>query len=241
MALDFAALRIDRPAVEAVRNGSIRLMRCSWLLRYCLVHGMMAGLPRCQELPEEAFFPPEEAAALLENGSRSVFVLSYGWQTASQPDPQGVTLRTLVRYLSNTVDVGTCAIFMDFCCIPQHPRSEEEERRFQEGLKNMTSLYASITGTAVLQIKHIPERPVEYNGRLKLFALAPQWLEGGALRTDLGRFGTVVGCMVDGQLREAHVQFATHVAAERAYDELSIANRPAALEYNNRAYDHRGW
>ena len=57
-ALDFAARQIDQPAVKAVRNGSIRLMRCSWLISHCAAEGMEVGLPRCQELPEEAFSPP---------------------------------------------------------------------------------------------------------------------------------------------------------------------------------------
>ena len=79
---------------------------------------------------------------MLEEGNRSVFVLSYGWQTSSQPDPRGVTLQTLFGYLSKVPDAAAFAIFMDFCCIPQQPRSEEEEERFREGLHNMTSLYA---------------------------------------------------------------------------------------------------
>ena len=178
---------------------------------------------------------------MLQRGNRSVLVLSYGWQTASQPDPQGVTLQTLFPYISRMPDAALCAIFMDFCCIPQQPRSEEEEQRFQTGLKNMTSLYASITGTAVLQIKHVPERPAEYDGRLKLFTLAPQWLVAGALRDDLSRFGEVLSCAVNNELCQADVRFTTHAAAERACNELAIAERPAALEYNDRPYEHRGW
>ena len=102
-------------------------------------------------------------------------------------------------------------------------------------------LSQSITGTAVLQIKRIPERPAEYSGRLRLFALTSPWLQQEALRAYLGRFGKVLDCTVVANTCEACVRFATHKTAERARDELCIAEWPAALEYNDRPYDKRGW
>ena len=59
-------------------------------------------MPRLQDLPRAAFFPPDEALALFERGDRSVFVLSYGWNRCAPPsDPSGVTLEAVRRYLKS--------------------------------------------------------------------------------------------------------------------------------------------
>ena len=56
------------PSVRLPRLGSIRLLRCSWLV------GASAGdhFKRMQELPPEAFAAPKEAEAALRRGDRSV-------------------------------------------------------------------------------------------------------------------------------------------------------------------------
>ena len=48
-------------------------------------------------------------------------------------------------------------------------RSPEDGDKFGRALKQMGSLYASMSATAVLQQKFIPERPSEYDGRLVVF------------------------------------------------------------------------
>ena len=63
-------------------------------------------LPRCQNLPEEAFASPEEAASRYDSSSsqpRLVHVLSYGWRTPGQPDPDGTTLGHMVQFLQSPV------------------------------------------------------------------------------------------------------------------------------------------
>ena len=57
--------------------------------------------------------PPEEAAALLARGDRSVFALSYGWLTAAHPDPKGTTLAAVRRYLRTQPDAAQCALFWE--------------------------------------------------------------------------------------------------------------------------------
>ena len=63
-------------------------------------------LPRCQNLPEAAFASPEEAASRYDSSSsqpRLVHVLSYGWRTPGQPDPDGTTLGHVVQFLQSPV------------------------------------------------------------------------------------------------------------------------------------------
>ena len=73
--------RIDEPLVTAVRKGDVRLVRCSWLLE-----NSRQRISRRQDLPEEAFFQPHEAAELLQRGDRSVLALTYGWWTPLHPE-----------------------------------------------------------------------------------------------------------------------------------------------------------
>ena len=79
--LNAAGARIDGPLRARLRDESIRLLRCSWLIAASNVE----VLPRCQELPDEAFFSGAEAEALLARGDRSVLVLSHGWQVTALP------------------------------------------------------------------------------------------------------------------------------------------------------------
>ena len=78
---------IDKPLREALRNKAIRLLRCSWLLSSASNDALgrddqgRVRMVREQDLPEEAFLTPEEAAALLLEKKRSIFVLSYGCES----------------------------------------------------------------------------------------------------------------------------------------------------------------
>ena len=56
----------------------------------------------------------------------------------------------------------------------------------------MNKCYASICGTAVIQLKDVPPRPAEYDGRVTIFDLGPASADEEAVRTDLARFGNVV-------------------------------------------------
>ena len=47
----------------------------------------------------EAFFTPDEAVALLDNNSRSIYSLAHAWQTADHPDPHGWTLSGVRNFL----------------------------------------------------------------------------------------------------------------------------------------------
>ena len=97
---------LDEPIRERLRDGTIRLLRCDWLILpesdALLGRDPRSGNPiilRRQDMPDAAYFSPDEAAALFSRGDRSVLVLSYGWHTGPHSDPHGLTLTKVRRYL----------------------------------------------------------------------------------------------------------------------------------------------
>jgi hypothetical protein len=84
-----------------------------------------AGLPRCQDLPPKAFFPPSQAAELFDNSAESVrkcLVLSYGWRMGGNPDPDGRTIDAVMRFLKDRLtekEQDEAGMFLDFAALPQ--------------------------------------------------------------------------------------------------------------------------
>ena len=150
-----------------------------------------------------------------------------------------------------------CALFWDYTSVPQKSaiseRTAQELEQFKRGLEVMGNFYASVTRTSVMQVKHVPPRPAQYDGRVLFFNL-PADTQEDELRTALSEFGTVVDCNVlqgEGAC-SAGIRFATHAEAERAVAEMKsnpIGSRQSwsTLEYNDRPYDGderaegRGW
>jgi len=251
LVLTAADATLDKAIHERLDSGCVRLLRCDWLLSMT-----DERMRRRQDLPEEAFFSSSDAVALLDRADRSVLALSYRWLTALHPDPFGSTLAVLRRYLSSDEKLAQCGLFWDFASLPQkgengEQRTPEEKTAFADGLKVMTNFYASLTGTAIVQLKDIPTRPSYYDGRVTVFdppAAGASSGSGGdgleaSVRADLGRFGTVVKLSVDpGFLRGdedsvANVCFASHEQALRCIDALKDEERGAATVYNETAYD----
>ena len=77
----------------------------------------------------------------------------------------------------------------------------------------MGDLYASAVGTAVLQLQGIPARPADFDGAVYLGG--PLSSEA-AIRTILGKFGTIVACEMHAEF--AIVRFDDHAAACSAVD-----------------------
>ena len=92
-------------------------------------------------------------------------------------------------------------LFVDWGSLPQKPRTEEETRSFAAAMQVMLSLYASVTGTAVIQCKHVPPRPARFDGCLCLYDELHEG-EAAALRDELagllqGEGQPAVGCTVE--------------------------------------------
>ena len=101
----------------------------------------------------------------------------------------------------------------------------------------MGDLYASAVGTMVLQIKEIPPRPTENDGRLCLFDLA-EGVDAAKINAALATFGTIESCNVGSP---TVVRFASHASALAAKRAAPIAGVCAGADtlYNERSYDGR--
>jgi hypothetical protein len=74
---------------------------------------------------------------LLENPLKNVLVVSHKWENPDNPDPFGITFAEIMK----NVKPNHTLLFIDYCCIPQKPRSDDEESMFQSGLKELNWLY----------------------------------------------------------------------------------------------------
>jgi len=260
--LVWAEKEIDGPIRERLADGTIRLLRCAWLLsadsdQYLGRDGSgKVIMRRRQELPEEAFLSPSEAVQLLDGADRSILALSYRWLTREHPDPHGTALCAVRRFLRSKDGLGKCGMFWDFTSLPQKdiakeaqglaPRTPEEADTMKRGLEGMGYLYASTCGTAVVQLKDIPPRPSEYDGRMLVFdEKYSEMTSKKDVIADLERFGgkiteidirpTVISA-THKQEGEAHVTFATHKQAESCIAALREVGRGACTVYNETAY-----
>jgi len=142
---------------KGLADGAVKLLSAKWLLS----QPADFKLARCQDLPKEAFIPPGEAREMFEDSHvlhMNILVLSYPWLSKAHPDPSGFHLQRVVQYLKaymkfmKKCEVG---IFWDFASLPQHPRSEEDNQIFQQGLQSINFLYGSQV-TGVIQLKTMP-------------------------------------------------------------------------------------
>ena len=115
-----AEARIEGRLRERLADGTIRLLRCAWLISRAESDISLGRdddgaviMKRRQDLPEEAFFSPAEAVALLDRADRSILALSYRWLTAAHPDPFGSTLIAVRRFLESDPALSECGLFWE--------------------------------------------------------------------------------------------------------------------------------
>ena len=147
-----AALEGDLPA--RLLDDSLRLLRVEWLC----AQPAAFRIRRRQEMPDEAFWSPAKAEALLKQGK--VAALSYRWLDPKRNDPDGFALSHLLDfYRSGRNATRRPALMIDFASLPQVDpdgrRTEDEQVAFDQGLKVMSNMYAS-PRVLVLQLKKMP-------------------------------------------------------------------------------------
>jgi hypothetical protein len=249
-----ALTELDKIVIQVLLCGAIRLLCVKWLLMQP-ANFKMPNRQALEEIERSGVSPspllsPQEAAALVERGDRSIGALTYGWLMAGNPDPKGSRFRVLRRALERLA-IRIEALFWDFGSLYQAPRTSEQAASFELALKGgaMNQLYASILATTVLQIEEIPPRPAEFDGVVCLFKLSANVKEN-AVRAALIGFGTIESC--DLSHSPPIVRFASHasaVAAKEAGDAAAAAGAsacPGLCEgldtlYNETPYFSRGW
>lgn len=126
----------------------VDLVDAGYLIALATVGGV---LPRWQELPGCAKIKPENAWRLRwKKKSLPVLVISYPWLSKEHPDPQGLQLQRISPILEAMVtEARECAgqhctvgVMLDYCSLPQLPRTEAEQEKFVKGLNTMHKWYA---------------------------------------------------------------------------------------------------
>ena len=136
-------------------------------------------------------------------------------------------------------------MFFDFACLPQYPRDESEQQRFEAGIQVMPALYASAVGTAVVKLMQVPPRPHSLDGHVLVDVHGQGHIDDDWLVQQFGVYGKVSSADMpkDGGC------FALVVFAKQKYAEAAVDDRrqhPSSgpvthLGYTETPYDQRGW
>jgi predicted DNA-binding ribbon-helix-helix protein len=240
-----ALTELDKIVIQVLLCGAIRLLCVKWLLMQP-ANFKMPNRQALEEIERSGASPspllsPQEAAALVERGDRSIGTLTYGWLSPGDPDPKGSRIRVLRRALMGTT-IRIEALFWDFGSLYQNPRSPGQEEAFVTALKGgaMNQLYASILATTVLQIEEIPPRPAEFDGVVCLFKLSAN-VDEDMVRAALIGLGTIESC--DLSRSTPIVRFASHASAVAAKNAGAPPGLCEGLDtlYNETPYFSRGW
>ena len=92
----------------------------------------------------------------------------------------------------------------------------------------MGDVYASVIGTTVLQLKEIPDRPIEYDGVLCLFGVR-DGVDEAAIRSALEPFGEITSVEVEADPTPTIVHFTTHEAARAVRRAVGAEERFSSL------------
>lgn len=152
----------DRASLHrALAEGDTCLLRDDYL--YALADSG-ASLARRQDLPRQAFVAPLELELTSGEVLLQVVAVSYCWLTPEHPDPRGEQLRALAKGLRQASDQASqeenrpvkWAIFLDWGCLHQRPRSGAEEASFQRALRDASLWFAHSETWVALLRSHPP-------------------------------------------------------------------------------------
>eukprot|EP00900_Chrysochromulina_parva_P016138 jgi/Chrpa1/24525/Chrysochromulina_OHIO_Genome00026861-RA len=128
----------DKIVIQVLLCGAIRLLCVKWLLMQP-ANFKMPNRQALEEIERSGVSPspllsPQEAAALVERGDRSIGALTYGWLSPGDPDPDGSRIRVLRRALMGMA-IRIEALFWDFGSLYQAPRTPEQSASFKLALE----------------------------------------------------------------------------------------------------------
>jgi len=132
---------------QALASGDTVLIRADWVEEVYLAGGI---LPRRQDLPDHAKWNPNDVAFAEDDPTAprvAILAISYSWLSPNHPDPKGFHLRSfgpLLRPFARRCRIGleNVAIFLDWCSLPQHPRSKADRAAYARALRHIHLWYA---------------------------------------------------------------------------------------------------
>lgn len=154
----------------AVVGEDVALVRGSFFEHLAQTGGT---LPRRQDMPKEAFWDPMRLIqGLQQSGNQPMPLLvsvSYCWLTRWHPDPEGFVLHSLVPLLQayahwHRTTTDSIAVFLDWCSLPQAPRSTNENIVWSRAMQNIHLWYAHAS-LSVWMLTRVPNGIVPYGQR----------------------------------------------------------------------------
>ena len=124
--------------LEYVLAADIKFVQASYLAD--LFQGGRV-LPRRQEAEGEpgALFQPDQTTQHFK-----YIAISHCWESREHPDPYGHQLEQIVSAIGQeNLLSGRVVFFIDYTCLSQFKRSDEQETSFQSSMKNLQLLYAN--------------------------------------------------------------------------------------------------
>ena len=233
--------KLDERLLKTLKEESIMLLDADEL-RSCDVEKIR--MKRRQDLPREYLLPGQEAARLFQLGERLIAVLTYGWRTPTDPDPDGYVLSMLVEFLNSKHGKPIKGVFWDYSSLFQLPRSKNEEKLFRAALEGMGDLYASGCGSMVVRCERIPPCPDELKAKI---VVAPRDYSQPPAEEEIRTF-----LATDGRTLQHLEYIKTHqLWCATLGDEKEVKQAIEAIQkvksfrcspwYNDRDYSNRGW
>ena len=118
----------------------------------------MERLPRLQDLkcthPDWIVKKPVDmTSSLLGDYRENVLGISHRWEHLDEPDTKGTQLAALKRFLDDHTKIE--CVWFDFPCMPQKPRSPEDEDEFAEMLSNINVIFIGMEVLILLDLSYM--------------------------------------------------------------------------------------
>ncbi|CAE6961153.1 NLRC3 [Symbiodinium natans] len=121
----------------------------------------------------------------LKQNQSAILSVSHTWEAQQHPDPWGWQLRSLLRQLESLglsreeckhekrKHERQCWIFLDFMCLHQYRRNDEQEHLFKKAMRSMHLLYAHDHINRVVRLEELtPESEKTMSGSIGMYCEA---------------------------------------------------------------------
>lgn len=165
-------LDVKKETIEEVRE-RVTVGHTFWFLKADLLRDSTGPLERHQKLPLGWLRSCTIGSAHCRNFQLPRHVaVSYVWYRAEHPDPHGEQTDVLREWLRANKDITD--VWMDWCCLPQTPRSFEEQDEFESGLASVNMVYLSCKVVKIVNLQYISRFWPQFESWLSFQAVDPQ-------------------------------------------------------------------
>lgn len=99
----------------------------------------------------DRLFPVFDRSRLVRDPPGPRYFVSHSWQSPAHPDPRGEHLALLKRYAAREADAH---FWIDYSCLPQKPRSAEDEAFFRRTLPRIASIQSGASTLVIADARY---------------------------------------------------------------------------------------